>query len=161
VSIVGTGFAFGATVMFDRERTDARIYARSTGDTVLTFLSPAHAAGQVNVVVTNPGGQSDTLAGGFTYALPQSLIPVDGRWWGFDRDENAVVLYFKDGKLTGVTCEPFVTITFVSALAVEDGEFTYSTPDGIGLKGTITSPSTAVGTINLPPCISGWAAIPI
>src|SRR5207244_10909677 len=36
--------------------------------------APAHAAGAVDVVVTNPDAQSGTLAGGFTYALPAPTI---------------------------------------------------------------------------------------
>lgn len=36
-------------------------------DTEVTCVAPAHAAGAVDVVVTNPVG-SDTLTGGFTYA---------------------------------------------------------------------------------------------
>jgi hypothetical protein len=37
-----------------------------TGTTSLTAVTPAHAAGAANLVVTTPGG-SATLAGGFTY----------------------------------------------------------------------------------------------
>lgn len=36
-------------------------------DTTITATTPAHAPGPVDVIVTNPDGQNDTLAGGFTY----------------------------------------------------------------------------------------------
>ncbi len=35
--------------------------------TTLTCVTPPHAAGAVNVTVTNPDGASYTLTGGFTY----------------------------------------------------------------------------------------------
>ena len=38
--------------------------------TTLTATTPAHAAGTVNVVVTNPDAQSGTLTNGFTFNAP-------------------------------------------------------------------------------------------
>ncbi|NCC62503.1 MAG: DUF11 domain-containing protein, partial [Verrucomicrobiae bacterium] len=53
-----------------------------------TAITPAHAAGVVDVVVTNPDEQSDTLSNGFTYVTqvtepiitsqPQSIAVVQG-----------------------------------------------------------------------------------
>ena len=37
--------------------------------TTITAIAPAHAAGPVDVVVTNPGGSGGTLTGAFTYSL--------------------------------------------------------------------------------------------
>ncbi|MBW1881478.1 MAG: hypothetical protein JRJ84_24235 [Deltaproteobacteria bacterium] len=44
----------------------------------ITVIIPAHAAGAVDVVVTNPGGQTGTLAGGFTYVEPFVDTDEDG-----------------------------------------------------------------------------------
>jgi phosphatidylinositol-3-phosphatase len=65
VTISGTGFANGATVTFGGT---AASNVNVVGSTTITALTPAHASGPVNVVVTNPGGQNATSANGFTYA---------------------------------------------------------------------------------------------
>jgi hypothetical protein len=55
---------------------------RSLG-TAIYFDAPAHPAGPVDVVVTNPGGRADTLAGAYTYAEPETF-DFNGEWWGFE-----------------------------------------------------------------------------
>ena len=47
--------------------------------TSITALTPAHAAGAVDVVVTNPNAQSGTSTGGFTYFVPQTSVPLFDR----------------------------------------------------------------------------------
>ena len=64
VTITGTGFATGATVSIGGANASATV----VGSTMINAITPAHAAGAVNVVVTNPGGESGTLSSGFTYA---------------------------------------------------------------------------------------------
>ncbi|MGD0090302.1 MAG: hypothetical protein ABSE73_10315 [Planctomycetota bacterium] len=53
-----------------------------TGDgAYIVCTTPAHAAGPVDVVVTNPDGQSVTLTQGLTYTAPTPLykdVPVSG-----------------------------------------------------------------------------------
>jgi acid phosphatase len=65
VTISGTGFAVGATVSFGGT---AATNVNVVGSTTITAVTPAHASGAVNVVVTNPGGQSATSTNGFNYA---------------------------------------------------------------------------------------------
>jgi IPT/TIG domain-containing protein len=67
VTIVGTGFQSGATVTLDATATSITVVS----STVITAITPAHAAGMVDVVVTNPGGQSGRLTGAFTYTVDQ------------------------------------------------------------------------------------------
>lgn len=64
VTITGTNFAAGATVTFGGT---AATGVKVTSSTTITATTPAHAAGAVNVVVTNAGGPSGTLTSGFTY----------------------------------------------------------------------------------------------
>src|SRR5207247_2339548 len=64
VTITGTGFAGGATVALG----GIAATVITVNATPITALTPAHAAGTVNVVVTNPDGQSATLFNGFTYS---------------------------------------------------------------------------------------------
>jgi IPT/TIG domain len=63
VHILGSGFQAGATVTFDG--TPATVTAIL--GTNITATTPANAAGVVDVVVTNPGGQTERLASGYTY----------------------------------------------------------------------------------------------
>ncbi len=72
VTITGTNFLSGANVTFGG--------AAATGVTVIsstqiTAVTPAHAAGAVDVVVTNPDGRSGSLASAFTYATPPPPPP--------------------------------------------------------------------------------------
>ena len=64
VTITGTGFLAGAAVALGGvPATSVVVVSPST----ITAVTGARAAGLVDVVVTNPGGPSGTLAGGFTY----------------------------------------------------------------------------------------------
>ena len=64
VTITGTGFQPAATVTFGgAPATNVTVVNATT----ITATTPAHAAGVVNVVVTNFDGQSGTLGDGFTY----------------------------------------------------------------------------------------------
>ncbi|MBI3652031.1 MAG: IPT/TIG domain-containing protein [Acidobacteria bacterium] len=77
VTINGTGFVSGATVNFDNlPATNVTV----VGSTTITATTPAHAAGAVNVTVTNPDSQSATLTNGFTYGSStpaETLLLVD------------------------------------------------------------------------------------
>jgi hypothetical protein len=65
VTIAGTGFLAGAAVSFGGTNATGATVVNSTS---ITATTPAHAAGAVNVVVTNTDQQVGTLANGFTYA---------------------------------------------------------------------------------------------
>jgi hypothetical protein len=73
VTIRGTGFVSGATVSFGGT---AATSVNVVGSTTITASAPAHAAGAVNVVVTNPSGQSATRANGYTYTTSSPLETV-------------------------------------------------------------------------------------
>ena len=70
--LTGTNFVTGATVTVGGTAATGVTVASATS---IDFTTPAHAAGAVDVVVTNPDAQSATLAGGFTYTAP-----VDATW---------------------------------------------------------------------------------
>jgi hypothetical protein len=67
VTITGTNFVSGATVSFDGIPATNVVFVSSTS---LRATTPAHAAGQVAVTVTNPNGTSGTRNNGFTYVTP-------------------------------------------------------------------------------------------
>jgi hypothetical protein len=81
VTITGTSFAAGATVALGGVAATGVTVVNAT---TITATTGAHAAGAVNVVVTNPGGLSGTLASGFSYgSLPPpptvtSITPNSG-----------------------------------------------------------------------------------
>jgi hypothetical protein len=64
VTITGDNFAAGATVSFGGVAATAVTVVNATK---ITATTPPHARGVVNVVVTDPDGQSGTLASGFLY----------------------------------------------------------------------------------------------
>jgi len=72
VTLTGTNFVSGASVSFGGTTATNVVVASNTS---ITATTPAHAAGTVNVVVTNPDGQSGTLTSGFTYTSNQQPGP--------------------------------------------------------------------------------------
>jgi hypothetical protein len=71
VNIAGGRFAGGASVSFGGTvATNVAVVSASS----LTATTPAHSAGAVSVVVTNPDGQSGTLGNGFTYLAPAITV---------------------------------------------------------------------------------------
>jgi hypothetical protein len=117
VTIAGTGFATGATVTIGG--SSAAVTAATA--TSLSVLTPPHALGAVDVVVTNPDGQSATLLGGFTYttaALPPlftSIAPATGLSVGGD----TVVITGKEFITPTVAFGGvFATLTAISATSL-------------------------------------------
>ncbi|MFL6213183.1 MAG: IPT/TIG domain-containing protein [Blastocatellia bacterium] len=75
VTITGANFVSGATVSFGGTAATNVVISNAT---TITAATPAHAAGAVDVTVTNPDGQSGTLTGGFTYTAPGAQTPRFG-----------------------------------------------------------------------------------
>ena len=64
VTITGSGFIAGATVSIGGVAATSVVVASATS---ITAVTGAHAAGPVDVAVTNPGGAPGTLPAGYTY----------------------------------------------------------------------------------------------
>jgi hypothetical protein len=73
VTITGSGFVAGATVMIGGTAASGVGFASSTS---LIALTPAHIAGLVNVVVTNPDTQTGTGSSLFTYTAAPMLSAI-------------------------------------------------------------------------------------
>ena len=73
VMIGGNGFLDGATVAFGG---GAGSNAVVVSPTLIAAITPAHAAGMVDVTVTNPGGETGTLAGGFAFSATPVITAV-------------------------------------------------------------------------------------
>jgi hypothetical protein len=122
--------------------------------------TPAHVFGTVDVVVTNPDGQSGRLNGGYTYASPLTF-DFNGTWSGYGNAGQDIPIRFtiQNNELIGVSCDTFATLTFSTPPLVTNGEFAFSRDDGVVVSGRIVSASGAVGTINLAPCTATrWGA---
>jgi hypothetical protein len=73
VGIAGTGFLAGATVSFGGTPATG---VTMTSSTAITATTPAHAAGAVDVVVTNTDGQKGTKTGGYTFTSSTGGGPI-------------------------------------------------------------------------------------
>jgi hypothetical protein len=73
VTITGSGFLAGATVSLGGTQATGVTVMSSTS---ITAITPAHAAGTVNVIVTNSDTQSGTLTQGFTYTAVSNPAPT-------------------------------------------------------------------------------------
>jgi hypothetical protein len=74
VVITGSGFSNGATVTIGGVATTSVTYHTPN---LLTAITGAHAAGTVDVVVTNPGGANARVGGGFTYTPTVMSAPAN------------------------------------------------------------------------------------
>ena len=74
MTISGSSFQSGSTVTFGASvATDIVIISSGT----ITAVTPAHPAGTVDVIVTNPNGLSDTLSSGFTFLSHPDVTSID------------------------------------------------------------------------------------
>jgi hypothetical protein len=72
VVISGQGFVAGTTVKFGGVPAAS---TQITSSTSITAVTASHSAGTVDVAVTNPAGQSASIAGGYIYVAPPSSPP--------------------------------------------------------------------------------------
>jgi hypothetical protein len=75
ISITGTGFVTGAVVSVGGSSCTT---VKVVSSTRITCVVPPHAAGRVDVVVTNSDGRVFTFKGGFVYLEPTAAMPVTG-----------------------------------------------------------------------------------
>lgn len=150
--VFGAGFRPGVLVRFGDAAVPARFDHRDPPGAVMYLDAPAHAAGTVDVTITNTDGAFVVLPGGFTFVPPASL-DFNGRWSGFgDNGQDIPILFtIRNGYVVSVSCDEYVTLTFASPPEVRDGSFSFADGD-VTFTGRIVSAMQAVGTINLGPC---------
>ena len=157
-TITGTDFQPGATVRI----ADSAVEAWVRDSATILIWTTAHAAGIVDVVVTNPGGLFTTLTGAYTFAPPDSF-DFNGEWVahaGADY-ETDMRLTIRNDTLVSVSCAGSAVVIISPPPAVHDGDFSFAGDDGLAISGSIVSPVNAVGTINvpdLPACRGEWWA---
>ncbi len=147
VSISGANFLAGATVIFGSSAATSVVVVNAT---TITAVTPAHAAGEANVTVTNTDGQSASLTGtsGFDYVVPpqptnpaptlSSITPQSGSTaggtsvtlTGSNFLDGATVSFDSDAA-TSVTVVNSTTITAVTpAHALGEANVTVTNTDG-------------------------------
>jgi hypothetical protein len=127
----------------------------SPDPTTIHVSTSAHAAGSVDVVVTNRDGQTATAPGGFTYAPPESF-QVNGNWEGGADSNYETLLRFtiQNDALTSVSCGTSATVTFSSPLPIIRGKFSVGGDDGTSISGRFLNPNNAIGMISIPSCVN-------
>ena len=118
VTITGTGFLAGATVMFGAtSATNVSVVSATS----ITATTPAHASGAVDVVVTNTDNKSATLPQAFTYALPAPTITTIAPSTGPTTGGTAVTITgsdFQPGATVMFGALPATDVTVVSATSI-------------------------------------------
>ena len=155
-TITGVGFQPGATVRVG----DITVSSWTRDSTTISASeTAAHAAGTVDLIVTNPGGLEARLSGGYTYEPPESF-DFNGDWVAHAGPEYETDMRFtiRNNVLVTLSCGTSEPVTLASPLSVHDGEFSFLGDDGVAISGTLVSPVNAVGTINVPACSARWWA---
>ena len=136
VTITGTNFAGGATVTFG---SAAATNVTVVNSTTITATTPAGSAGAVTVTVT-VGGQSGSLASGFTYATPPTVTGVSPNS-GSTSGGTAVTITgtnFATGATVKFGSTPATNVTVVNSTTI-----------------TATTPAGSTGAVTVTVTVSG------
>ena len=148
LKIVGTGFRPGMVAMFDDIKGTGRFDSWDTSFTTFFTETPAHAVGTVDLVVSNPDGQSHRVEAGYTYASPDSFDP-NGVWSGYTLhgSDTWVEFVIRGNRLVSASCtyDTKIPFTFAELPNVHDGQFSVVADGGATISGRIVSASEMAG----------------
>ncbi|MFM7253605.1 MAG: beta strand repeat-containing protein, partial [Ilumatobacteraceae bacterium] len=159
VTITGTGFVTGATVLFG---TEPGLSPNVTSPTSMTIVSPAGSLGVVDVKVTTAGGPSSTTGGGdnFTYAdqptvtgLSATAGPVAG---------GATITVSGSGFLAGSTTARFNSTAATNVSVVSPTSLTLTVPAS-AVAGTVDVFVTTIAGTSTASAASAYSyvAVPV
>ena len=156
-TITGVDFQPGAKVRLG----DTTVSSWTRDSTTISVSgTAAHAAGTVDVIVTNPGGLESRMTGAYTYDSPETF-DFNGDWVAYAGPEYETDMRFtiRNNMFISLSCGTSESLTFASPISVRDGEFSFLGDDGVAISGRLVSPVNAVGTINVPTCPTArwWA----
>ncbi|HEX5215133.1 MAG TPA: IPT/TIG domain-containing protein [Vicinamibacterales bacterium] len=155
IEIAGNDFLTGVTVTFDG--LAGKIYFADARSLYVTV--PRHDAGAVDVVVTNPDGQTAVLAGGFTYGHP-TMTDFNGQWSGnIALERGEIGFTIENDRLVFVSCGG-ITQAFVPAPSTAAGEFAAVENGRVLITGAIAGKDYAEGVISTDACptVDFWAS---
>lgn len=142
ITITGTGFISGCTATLGGNAVTSLVFVNST---TLTGVTPAHSAGTVSCVVTNPDTQTGTGTNVYTYQAapnPTSVSPNAGALAG-----GTSVTVSGTGFLTGASVT-FGGVSATSIVVVNSTTITCQTPAGSGtVNVVVTNTDTQSGTL--------------
>jgi IPT/TIG domain len=130
-------------------------------DDPIYLSTPAHAAGTVEVIVTDRYGQA--ASGVFTYASP-ATFDFNGDWTGYVENLAAwkfahLELTIRNNIVVSVSCGErhdgvgASSLTLDRPPAVANGGFSFTGSGGDSITGNIVAPNSAFGSINMPSCV--------
>jgi hypothetical protein len=155
-AITGADFQAGAGVTLG-DGAAKSVWVQDS--TMILFWTGAHAAGTVDVAVTNPGGLVSRLDGGYTFAPPESF-DFNGEWIAHAGPdyETEMGLAIRSDVLVRLSCGG-TPMSLSVPVQVRGGEFLVADEGGVIVSGRLVSRVNAVGTINVPGCASTmwWA----
>ncbi len=148
VTITGTDFRAGVTVTLGGIEIRPTVYQGS-----IYLVTPPHAAGPVDVVVTNGGADADVLVNGYTYAPPESF-DFNGIWEGGAGSEQEIPLEFtiQNDFVTSMRCGSSEALTFTTEIPVRNGSFSFSDEVRGTISGRIVSAVSARGAVDTASC---------
>jgi hypothetical protein len=125
--------------------------------TRINCITGPHAAGVVDVVVTNADGQDETLAGGYTYLLPPEVtgvVPASGRMGG----GSSVTVNGSGFATSGAVTVRFGGAQATSVVVRSAGELTCVTPShAAGLVAvTVVNPDGQSDSLENAYTYTGW-----
>ncbi|MCI0342029.1 MAG: IPT/TIG domain-containing protein [Planctomycetales bacterium] len=151
VTVTGTGFGTGATVLFGTSLAGSVVVLSPTA---LTCVTPSGTTGAVNVTVTNPGGASGTLTNGFTYTSGGSTPSVTAVSPGSGPSSGGTLVTitgsnFQTGAAVTVGGAAATSVTFVNSSTLT--AVTPRAPSGSGATAavpvTVTNPGAGSATL--------------
>jgi hypothetical protein len=161
IQLFGNGMRLGLTVTFG----DVKVTSRTDTTAGIFLETPAHVAGPVDLVVTNPDGRSQRLAAAYTYVSPESF-DLSGAWTGvaFDGSDRMMAFSIENNRLVGASCSYDSTVALPLPSpppSVSNGEFSVVGRDGVIFSGRIVSPFEVIGTMNFSECTNmQWKTYP-
>ncbi len=144
VTITGTGFLAGASVTFGTTAATNVVVVSSTS---ITAATPAHAAGAVNVTVTNTDSQSGTLPNAYTYTNPAPTVTLISPTSGTTGGGTAITIT-GTGFLAGATVSLGGTAA-TNIVVVSPTSITATTPAhaAVAVNVTVTNTDSQSGTL--------------
>jgi hypothetical protein len=167
VSIKGTGVGWAATVTVGGIASPFVVDGDTRDDPIHLESTPAHAAGTVEVILTDRWGQA--ARGEFTYASP-ATFDFNGDWQGLVEYTSSgfpglLTLTIRDNTVASVSCSvcgrsgdcssgSAARLTLDPPPLAANGEFSFADRGGVSsITGKIVSPNYVSGTIDMASCV--------
>ena len=157
--IIGAGFRFGLTVTVGGIVTPFEYDDWSVD--VLYLSTPAHAAGTVEVIVTNPDGRAGERC---VHVRLARHIRFQRGLARVGREPGSLEVCASRVDHSGQHCRqrlvrgrhdgPASSLTLDPPPVVANGEFSFAGSGGVSITGNILSPNSASGSINMASCVS-------